>query len=182
MDISDVDESDAEAFANSRRSDVARRGSCLGPAVTGLRGVRAGSPDFKRPPFLPPVPAPSSAELSCGLAFPVMTAVLRPAPGQLDVSAHLQRAPAYSCLRFFSAFKLQIDNEGVPEAAAVKIWALVSVWRSIGFFNQQTENNDAEIGGFSTWPEAVQFFLRAYATDDHMEDAVERLPHGSEGR
>lgn len=43
------------------------------------------------------------------------------------------------------------------------------------------EDGDAELGGFTTWPETVQFFLRTYAKDQYLEDAVEKLDRLSQG-
>lgn len=47
MNISDVDESDAETTPNSRYGEVARRGAPLGIAVPGLREIEPGHPRFR---------------------------------------------------------------------------------------------------------------------------------------
>lgn len=41
--------------------------------------------------------------------------------------------------------------------------------------NQLTEDSDAYTRGFTAYPQAVQFFLRTYATNRLLEDAVERI-------
>lgn len=41
----------------------------------------------------------------------------------------------------------------------------------------QSVNKDADayIGGFTTYPQAVQFFLRTYATSFNLEDELKRI-------
>lgn len=46
---------------------------------------------------------------------------------------------------------------------------------ALELFNSQSEEGDKNLGGFSTWPEAVQFFLRTYAKDQYIEESVESI-------
>lgn len=80
-----------------------------------------------------------------------------------------------ACLRFLSAFKKALDDENIPEGAALRIWPNFLTGDAHELFNQLTEDGDAYIGGFTTYPQALQFFLRTYATNRHLEDAVERI-------
>lgn len=80
-----------------------------------------------------------------------------------------------ACLRFLTAFKHQLDCEGIPEGGALKIWPSFLTRNAYDVFAQLTEDGDADLGGFTTWPEAVQFFLRTYVKDQYLEEAVEKL-------
>lgn len=86
-----------------------------------------------------------------------------------------------ACLKFLSVFKTQLDNEGVPEAGALKVWPSFLSGDALDVFNGMTEDGDGELGCFTTWSEAVQFFLRTYAKDQHLEDAVEKLDRLTQG-
>lgn len=80
-----------------------------------------------------------------------------------------------ACIRFLSVFKTQLDNEGIPEAGALKVWPSFLSGEALDVFNGMTEDGDSELGGFTTWPEAVQFFLCIYGKDKYLENAVEIL-------
>lgn len=80
-----------------------------------------------------------------------------------------------SCLRLLSAFKKALDDEDIPEGAVLRIWPNFLTHDAYELFNQLTEDGDAQIGDFASYPEAVQFIFRTYANDRTIEDAVERL-------
>ncbi len=47
-------------------------------------------------------------------------------------------------------------------------------------FDGHREDGEARLGGFSTWPEAVQWFLRTYAKDEYLEDAMAAMDRMSQ--
>ncbi len=165
--ISDVDEPDAETTANNRYGEIARRGAPLGPAVPGLPELEPGDPRFRgllsyRLYRL----LKRSAHLGPDTSRDIGVWGRRLEHSMLRHTFDGRRTVA--CLRFLSAFERQLDNERVPEAAAFNIWPRFLSGDALDLFNQQTEDGDAEIGRFSTWRAAVQFFLCTYATDEHI--------------
>lgn len=77
-----------------------------------------------------------------------------------------------ACLRFLSIFKIQLDNEGVPEAGALKVLPEFLSGDALDVFNGMTEDDDAELSCFITWSEDLQLFLHTYAKDQYHEDEV----------
>ncbi len=71
-------------------------------------------------------------------------------------------AKAVACLRSLAPFPRKLDGECIPEGAALRIWPKVLEGEAYKVFTQMHENGAAELGGFSDWPDAVQFFLKTY--------------------
>lgn len=59
-------------------------------------------------------------------------------------------AKPVACLRFLSAFKKQLDNEGIHEAGALRIWPNFLSGESLELFKGQSEKCDENLGGFTT--------------------------------
>ena len=80
-----------------------------------------------------------------------------------------------ACLRFLSAFKRALDDNGLSEGAGLKIWPSFLEGDAQDLFVQMKEDGYADIGGFHDWPSAVQFFLQTYARDEILEQATEEI-------
>ncbi len=75
-------------------------------------------------------------------------------------------------LQFLSTFVRQLNNNALSEGAALKIWPHFLADDALEAFRTQAEDGDDALGGFSTWPEAVQWVLQTYARDKYLEEAV----------
>ena len=77
-------------------------------------------------------------------------------------------------LSFLSRFKQQMDNNKLSEGAACLICP-----NFLGGDAKEVYENNFELpeeeGGFNSWPEAVQFLLKSYAKDRHIEEALASL-------
>ena len=77
-------------------------------------------------------------------------------------------------LSFLSRFKQQMDNNKLSEGAA----CLICPNFLAGDAKEAYENNFdllEDEGGFINWPEAIQFLLKSYAKDRHIEKALTSL-------
>lgn len=87
-----------------------------------------------------------------------------------------------ACLRFLTAYKRALDDEGIPEGAGLRIWPNFLKYSAYDAFTQMLEDGNADLGGFSTWQAAVQFFIQTYAKDEYLEDDVIKLDGTKQGR
>ncbi len=76
------------------------------------------------------------------------------------------------CLQFLSTFVRQLNNNALSEGAALKIWPHFLADDALEAFRTQAEDGEDDLGGFSTRPEAGQWFLQTYARDEYLEEAV----------
>ena len=79
-----------------------------------------------------------------------------------------------SILSFLTSFKQQMDANRLSEGAAL----LICPSFLDGDAKESYENNfdlPPDQGGFTTWPQAVQFLLRTFAKDAYIEEALVSL-------
>ncbi len=79
------------------------------------------------------------------------------------------------CLQFPWTFVPQLNNNALSEGAALNIWPHFLANDALEAFRTQAEDNADDLGGFSTWSEAVQRFLQTYARDEHLQEDVAAL-------
>ncbi len=84
------------------------------------------------------------------------------------------RAPSSTCFSSPSS-KNPLEDNGIAEGAAMKIRASFPSCDALDAFNSQNEEEWASLGGFSTLPHAMNYFLRTYAKDEYLEDAFASL-------
>lgn len=72
-------------------------------------------------------------------------------------------------LRFVSVFKSQLDQDHIGEGAALLILPEFLAGDARDAWEASFEISGEMGGGFTTWPEAVQFLLRTYAKDRHVK-------------
>ena len=77
-------------------------------------------------------------------------------------------------LSFLSRFKQQMDNNKLSEGAACLICPNFLASDAKEAYENNFELPEDE-GGFNNWPEALQFLLKSYAKDRHIEEALASL-------
>ena len=80
-----------------------------------------------------------------------------------------------SILQFLRTFKSELDGNGRSEGAALLLCPKFMTGDALETFNAQFDLANDGLGGFRTWPGAVQFLLRTYAKDAHIEEALADL-------
>lgn len=75
-------------------------------------------------------------------------------------------------LDFLSAFKKTCDEHGVTEGLALLILPNFLEGDVRALVDENFELSGIGIGGFRTWPEAIQLLLMNYAKDAHIKDAM----------
>eukprot|EP00171_Calliarthron_tuberculosum_P000179 IDg179t1 len=107
----------------------------------------------------------------------------------LDTQTHVgngqtrvQWRKASHMLKILTAYKRALDDEGTPEGDGLRIWSNFLKDSAYDAFTQMLEDGNADLGGFSKWPGAVQFFIQTYAKDDYLEEAVIKLDGTKQGR
>ena len=75
-------------------------------------------------------------------------------------------------LDFLSAFKKTCDEHGVTEGLALLILPHFLEGDVRALVDENFELSGIGIGGFRTWPEAIQLLLMNYAKDAHIKDAM----------
>lgn len=75
-------------------------------------------------------------------------------------------------LRFLDALKKSLNEEYIPESAAILIWPSFLSGDAEEVFNQYTEDGDGDVGLY-LYPGSGNFLLRTYGYKRYLESAVE---------
>ena len=78
-------------------------------------------------------------------------------------------------IQFLRTLKNELDGNGRSEGAALLLCPKFMAGDALETFNAQFDLANDGLGGFQTWPEAVQFLLRTYAKDAYIEEALADL-------
>ena len=78
-------------------------------------------------------------------------------------------------LNFLRTYKQTLDSDRIPEVAALEIMGNFLDHDANTLYCLMMNNSADNLGGFQTWPQAVQFLLQTYANDRELETAVEAL-------
>ncbi len=72
----------------------------------------------------------------------------------------------------FADVRTSVGKNGISESDTLLIWMNFLLDDALESFWIHSEDGEDELGGFTPWPEAVQYFLRTYAKDFYLERAV----------
>ena len=78
-------------------------------------------------------------------------------------------------LNFLSAYKNALDAEYIPEVAGLLMMHNFLELDALTLFEVMMNDAGTDTAGFASWPHAVQFLLETYATDLHIERAIDEL-------
>ena len=86
-----------------------------------------------------------------------------------------------SILDFLSEFKERCDENGISEGAALLLIPKFLTGAARDNFKSYFGRRNSSLGGFSTYPQAVNHLLRTYATDVIIERALTELDNTVQG-
>ena len=84
-------------------------------------------------------------------------------------------------LQFLRTLKRELDGNGRSEGAALLLCPKFLIGDALETYNTQFDLANDGLGGFQTWPEAIQFLLRTYAKDAYIEEALQELDECIQG-
>ncbi len=77
--------------------------------------------------------------------------------------------------QFLSTFVRPLNNNDLSEGAALMTWPHFLADDALEAFRTQAKDGEDDLGGFSIWREAVNWFLQTYAKDAYLEEAVAEI-------